>query len=208
METISYASEVITAIESSKKRFVKMITQRANEIAKGKNSNPDAIVITKAHIEEATDEILQDKLSESKIYAEEPFAKPTLDVQPISSQHRLSERNQILQNAISQLERFKETLGTPEAAMHIHLFKRRLEESWRFITFEDRNIGMLISGVEDAVRFQKWREYSPYQVDILISVMHDCLSCEISEDELNEKLSTFYKHDIDTFPSATEGDYE
>jgi len=163
---------------------------------------------TKAHVEIATDEILQDKSPILDNHDEVSIAKPTPGVHSISSQYRLFERNQILQNAISQLERFKETLGTSEAAMHIHLFKKRLEESWSFITSEDKNIGMLISGVEDAIRFQKWRGYSPYQVDVLISVMHDCLSGELSEDELNKKLSTFCKHDIDTFPSATEGDYE
>lgn len=118
-------------------------------------------------------------------------------------------RKEILHQAIVYFNDFRDSLNTPEAAMHIHLAKKKLEESWDFISHEDREIGMMISAVEDSIRQLKWRDYKPYQVEIIRDILQDCVDGKIkSQKDVLDRTSKLFKHDIDIFPSAPDEAYE
>jgi len=118
-------------------------------------------------------------------------------------------RKEILHQAILHFDDFQDSLNTPEAAMHIHFAKKKLEESWDFIALEDREIGMMISAIEDSIRQLKWRDYKSYQVEIIRGILQDCVDGKIkNQKDVLERTSKLYKHDIDIFPSATDEVYD
>jgi hypothetical protein len=97
-------------------------------------------------------------------------------------------RNEVLRQAIEHFKEFENSLNKPESAMHIHLAKKKLEESWNFIAHEDREIGMMISAIEDSICQQKWRDYKSYQVEIIRDILQDCVDGKIKnqKDVLDE----------------------
>jgi len=118
-------------------------------------------------------------------------------------------RNEVLRQAIEHFKEFENSLNKPEAAMYIHLAKKKLEESWNYITDKDRVIGLMLSAVEDSIRQQKWRDYKSYQVEIIRDILQDCVDGKIkNQKDVLERTSKLYKHDIDIFPSATEEAYD
>jgi hypothetical protein len=137
------------------------------------------------------------------------FADKSSTNQQITQPLRDYKRKEILHQAAVYFKNFRDSLNTPEAAMHIHLAKKKLEESWDFISLEDREIGMMISAVEDSIRQQKWHDYKTYQVEIIQDILQDCVDGKIkSQKDVIDRTSKLYKNDIDIFPSATEEYYE
>ena len=137
------------------------------------------------------------------------FADKSSTNQQITQPLRDYKRKEILHQATGYFNDFRDSLNTPEAAMHIHLAKKKLEESWNFIAHEDREIGMMISAVEDSIRQQKWRDYKLYQVEMILIILQDCVDGKIkNQKDVLERTSKLYKHDIDIFPSATEEAYD
>jgi hypothetical protein len=137
------------------------------------------------------------------------FADKSSTNQQITQPLRDYKRKEILHQAVLYFNDFRDSLNTSEAAMHIHLAKKKLEESWNFIAHEDREIGMMISAVEDSIRQLKWRDYKPYQVEIIRDILQDCVDDKIkSQKDVLDRTSKLFKHDIDIFPSAPDEAYE
>lgn len=152
---------------------------------------------------------------DSSIQKEETFDvqnvftdKPSTSQQTTSS-FRDYKRKKILRQVAKDFSNFQNFLGTPEAAMHIHLAKKKLEEIWDFIAYEDREIGMMISAIEDSIRQLKWRDYKPYQVEIIRNIIQDCVDGRVrNQKDIISRTSKLFKHNIDIFPSATEEAYD
>jgi len=103
--------------------------------------------------------------------------------------------------------------------MYVHLTKRKLQESWEFITEdnplapfskgEDRGVRLALSALEGALRQQKWRDYKPHQIATLQTILEECVVGKLRDrKDVLKKISTLYKQDIDIFPSAPEEVYE
>jgi hypothetical protein len=157
-----------------------------------------------------------------------PFGQISINPRiPVASRHRYSaskretieqqdviidksyQRKESLRQAIEYFKEFKSFLNKPEAAMYIHRAKEKLEESWNFIAHEDREIGMMISAIEDSIRQLKWHDYKPYQVEIIRDILQDCVDGKIkSQKDVLDRTSKLFKHDIDIFPSAPDEAYE
>lgn len=130
-------------------------------------------------------------------------------IQRISQPFRNYKRNKILRQAVDYLQEFREFLDTPEAPMYVHLAKRKLQESWEFITEEDREVRLALSALEGALRQQKWRNYKPHQIATLQAILEECIDGKLRDrKDVLKKISTLYKQDIDIFPSAPEEAYE
>jgi len=146
----------------------------------------------------------QETYEESSAFIEEPHK-----IQQASEPLRAYKRNRILHEAINHFQKFRQSLNTPEAPMHIHLAKEKLEESWEFIAEEDKEIELIISALEGAIRQRKWREYKQHQVATLQAILEECVNGKLqNRSDVLKKLSTLYKQDIDIFPSAPEQAYE
>lgn len=129
--------------------------------------------------------------------------------QQISESLRTYKRNGILRQAIDYLRKFRESLETPEAAMHIHLAKEKLAESWQFIAEEDKVIRLIIPALEGAVRQRKWRNYKSHQIETIQNILEECIAGKLhGSNDVLKRISMLYKQDIDIFPSAPEEAYE
>jgi|GEM_PF-2220926 len=125
------------------------------------------------------------------------------------NQIRSRKRNEILRQAIDHLQHFRESLGTPEAAMHIHLAKKKLEESREFTTEEDHEVRLALSAVEGAIRQQKWRNYKSHQIAALQAALQECIDGKLHGlKDVLKITSKLRKQDIDIFPSAPKWAYE
>lgn len=133
----------------------------------------------------------------------------TQQPQQISETLRTYKRNRILRQAIDYLRKFRESLETPEAAMHIHLFKEELAESWQFIAEEDKVIRLIIPALEGAVRQRRWRDYRSRQIETIQDILEECIAGKLHDsNDVLKRISMLYKQDIDIFPSAPEEAYE
>ncbi|HIE26759.1 TPA: hypothetical protein EYP66_05695 [Candidatus Poribacteria bacterium] len=162
------------------------------------------ITVPTGELVPSIDEEVPQEESLSVIHFERPQK-----VQRISQPFRNYKRNKILRQAIDYLQEFRESLHTPEAPMYVHLAKRKLQESWEFITEEDREVRLALSALEGALRQQKWRNYKPHQIATLQTILEECIDGKLrNPKDVLKKISTLYKQDIDIFPSAPEEAYE
>jgi hypothetical protein len=131
------------------------------------------------------------------------------ETQQYSKSFRNYKRNEILRQVIDYLRKFQESLNTLEAPRHIHLAKKKLEESWEFITEEDEEVRLTLSALEGAIRQQKWRDYKPRQIATLQSILQECIDGRLHGlKDVLKITSKLRKQDIDIFPSAPEWAYE
>jgi hypothetical protein len=117
-------------------------------------------------------------------------------------------RNKKLAEAVERLNKFANSLGTIEAAMHINLAKEALADSWKSIAEEDTEIRITIASLEGALQEKKWRDYTSEQVNTVISILTDCIDGRLGDlKSALKRLSILYKKGIDIYPSASEEDY-
>ena len=120
-------------------------------------------------------------------------------------EHRLNKK---LAEVAERLNKFANSLGTIEAAMHINLAKEALADSWKSIAEEDTEIRITIASLEGALQEKKWRDYTLEQVDTVIGILTDCIEGRLGDlKSALKRLSILYKKGIDIYPSASEEDY-